>query len=435
MEKHTRAPRAREAAQLRKRRHPSLRPLMWGGEAFEGADILEELPDALGGLLWNSLRNLTFWARAPKEARRNLFPSPAGADRLGDLEQAEIPPPLEQPLRSVASLLVDPADAQISHLSYACKEIARWAADGERFGTAIAYGQAAAILDPGDAAAAYLVGRWTRKRAEGSRAESWFRYAITQARNTEDWESYALAHIGLGNLHSERGNFPLARRALSRAVRAARRHGHRRVVAMALHDLFAIAAETGRMRVAERLAARAAEAYGAGHPRLPNLAQDLAFLWTLHGRFAPALALQERIRSQVNGFPERLFLESAIARAAAGAGTMDVYERAAAEALTRVPDPEVREGVAAALLNLAYAATSAGEWDRAVRTAERARRISEQTQEGKVRLEAEAVQDNALHQLQIAPWVERADAPQPASEEHMREVSEAFYRLLAVESA
>jgi hypothetical protein len=41
---------------------------------------------------------------------------------------------------------------------------------------------------------------------------------------------------------------------------------------------------------------------------------------------------------------------------------MDVYEQAAAEALTRVPDPEAHEGVAAALLNLAYAATSAGEY-------------------------------------------------------------------------
>jgi hypothetical protein len=193
---------------------------------------------------------------------------------------------------------------------------------------------------------------------------------------------------------------------------------------MALHDLFALAAETGRMRVAERLAARAAEAYGAGHPRLPNLTQDLAFLWIENGRFAPALALQERIRSQVNGFPERLFLESAIARAAAGVGRMDVYERAAAETLTRVPDPEVREGVAASLLNLAHAATSAGEWDRAVRTAERARWISEQTREGKVQLEAEAVHERA-----------EPDAALPASGEHTREVAEAIHRLLAAEPA
>jgi tetratricopeptide (TPR) repeat protein len=204
---------------------------------------------------------------------------------------------------------------------------------------------------------------------------------------------------------------------------------------MALHDLFALAAETGRIRVAERLAARAAEAYGPGHPRLPNLAQDLAFLWIENGRFAPSLELQQRIRSDINGFPERLILESAIARAAAGAGRLDVYERAAAEALTRVPDPEVHEGVAAALLNLAYAATSAGEWDRAVRTAERARRISEQTREGKIRLEAEAVHEKALRQLQIAPGAERIDTPQPDSVEHTREVSKAFHRLLAGETA
>ena len=61
---------AREAVQPRKRRHPALPPIMWGGEAFEGADLLEEFPTNLGGLLWNSLRNLTFWARAPKSVLR-----------------------------------------------------------------------------------------------------------------------------------------------------------------------------------------------------------------------------------------------------------------------------------------------------------------------------------------------------------------------------
>jgi tetratricopeptide (TPR) repeat protein len=204
---------------------------------------------------------------------------------------------------------------------------------------------------------------------------------------------------------------------------------------MALHDLFAIAAETGRLRAAERLAARAAAAYGASHPRLPYLAQDLAFLWTLHGRFLPALELQQRIRSNINGFPERLILESAIARAAAGAGRLDVYERAAAEALTRVPSPEVHEGVAAALLNLAYAASSAGEWDRAVRTAERARRISEQTREGKIRLEAEAVHERASRQLQVAPREERADTPQPTAVEQTQVVADTFHRLLAAKPA
>lgn len=380
-------------------------PLIRGGEgAFEGAEILEEVPGELGGLLWDSLRSVMLWTRAPERGRAGLFVPGTAERRSEDLEGIALPDRLSAPLRTVTRMLADPGRTDATELAGACGAIAAWAWDEGHTGTAVAFMQAAALTCPTDAAVAKEVGRMTRIRGEGARAETWFLYAIDQGRRTGDWESYALAHIGVGNLYGQRGNFPSARRSLMRALRASRRHGHRRVEAMALHDLFVIAAAAGRVRTAEKYAVAAAERYGPGHPRLPVLAKDLAFLWTEHGYFESALKVFYPVRPLVRGFPEELLLVSATARAAAGAGDAEGYERALAEAEGMIPVPETREGVAPAVLNLAHAAVSRREWGRAAVAAERARRIAGETGEAKVRLAAGDVLDR----------ISQPEAPSPA---------------------
>lgn len=377
-----------------RRRHRVPPPLTRGGEgAFEGAEILGEVAGEPGGLLWDSLRNVMLWARAPEGARGELFVPGTAERRAGELERIALPERLAAPLRTINGMLARPARTDAAELAGACRGVAEWAWDEGHTGTAVAFMQAAVFVVPADAAAAKEVGRMTRLRGEGPRAESWFLYAIDQARQTGDWESYALAYLGVGNLYGQRGNFPGARRALMRAYRAARRHGHRNVEAMVLHDLFVVAAAVGRVRPAERYAVAAAERYGPGHPRLPVLAQDLAFLWTEHGYFEPALQVFEPLRPLVRGFPEALLLVSATARAAAGAGRAERYEGARVEAEGMVPVPEAQEGVAPAILNLAHAAASRGEWGGAAEAAERARRIAGRTGEAKVRIAAEALLD------------------------------------------
>lgn len=413
--------------------HHRVPPPLTGAEAaIEGLAILEELPDELGLLLWHSLRNATFWARMPPAARSGLFQPDAATDRQTDLDALSLPSRLDAPLRAIASLLAAPADAEVSVISDACLGIGHWAADEGRFGTAAEFAQAAVALRNDDAKAAYLAGRWARKRGDGARAETWFRYAIAEARQNEDWETYALSHVGIGCLFDGRGSFPQARRVLTRALRASRRYRLRNVEAMALHDLFALAISTRKLQAAERLAAAAVEAYGPGHPRVPVVAQDLAFLWTEHGRFAPAMEVLQRVEPLVSGFPEQLLLTSALARAAAGAGRMDLYESASAAAMTMIPEPEVREGVAPALLNLARGAASAGEWERAGRAAARAESIARSTGEAKVRLAAEAVREEVERHARASQPVQPAEADTMVASQAERQLTEVISGHLAI---
>jgi tetratricopeptide (TPR) repeat protein len=423
-------PSAEQEGEGRDRRFRVPPPLTRGQEPFEGAEILEEIPTELGGLLWNSLRNVTLWARAVGEDPSQLFAEGAAERRLEDLGRMEIPQDLSQPLYTIARLLGNPEHADADEVARACRTIAAWAMREGCLGTAVAYLQAAVLVRPTDAAAAYEVGRLTRKRAEGPRAETWFHYAINQGRRTGDWESYALSYVGLGNLRADRGNFPAARRALSRALRASRRHGHRHVEAMALHDLFATAIHTESVRAAERLVVQAAEAYGPDHPRLPHLAHDMAFLWMKKRYFGHALRIFERLRARISGF-ESVLLAANTARAAAGAGQKGSYERAQTEAEAMIPAWTTHEGLAAVLVSLAHAAMGVGDRSRAIDLAERALSVTERTREGKMRLEAESILDQAKPRELAQVDTDGTRTP-PSSTEHVAEILGALLSAGAV---
>jgi tetratricopeptide (TPR) repeat protein len=315
----------------------------------------------------------------------------AAHQRRQALSDGSIPLLLREPLDQITDLLAKPGEAIPGIIADACRSIAAWAIDERHLATAISYLQVVILLDPRDAATAYQLARTARRHGEGQRAETWFHYSVHYARRNRDWATYSLAFIGVGNLHGERGNYPAAKRSLMRALRASRRHGIRAVEAMALHDLFTTALHSQSYRAAERLAAAAAEAYGAGHPRLPHLAHDLAVLWIEQGQFEPALEVLSLVYPQIAGFPERMIVASSLARAAAGAGRTDVYERARGETESMLPETDSVEGVAPTLLNLARAAASMGDRVRAREWAERTCRVARHMREGKVRLEAEAV--------------------------------------------
>ena len=366
-------------------------PLTEGNEAFEGGDILEELEGELGGLLWNSLRSVTLWARAAADRRAAMAAPEAAARRLDEIAALSVPPAIATALETLALVLAEPGTVQGASVSGACRTVAEWANAEGMVGTALAFLQAAALARPDDPGLSYAVGRMARRHGEPTRAESWLQHAIVQARRKEDWETYTLVYAGLGNLYAERGNFPAGRRALTRALRTAQRHSLRKLEGESQHDLFAIAAETGRVREAERLAAATLDIYGKGHRRLPYLAQDLAFLWVERGLSGAALSVVNALRPHIRGFPERMLLLSNAARAAAGVGDREHFERAWAETEQEVPPVPFREGVAAALLNLAIGAEMLGDLERARDAGSQAVQVARRTREGKVRLTAEAL--------------------------------------------
>jgi tetratricopeptide (TPR) repeat protein len=337
-------------------------------------------------------------------------------------------PAVTTALDTLASVLSEPGTVQGASLAAACRTLADWAHAEGKVGTALAFLQAAALARPDDAGISYAVGRMARRHGEPTRAESWLQHAIVLARRKEEWEMYTLVYAGLGNLYAERGNFPAGKRALTRALRTARRHSLHAREGETLHDLFAIAAETGRVREAERLAAAAVESYGKGHPRLPYLAHDLAFLWVERRMFGPALAVMEGLRPHIKGFPGRMMLFSAAARAAAGVGDRERFERAWVETEQEVPPVPYREAVAAALLNLALGAEMLGELDRARSMALRAADVAGRTREGKLRLAAEALEERAA-----AGKPRPAPAPLPErSRERSEKLADRFTGLLQV---
>jgi tetratricopeptide (TPR) repeat protein len=391
------------AASGRGRRRRTPPPLSDGSERFEGGDILAEVEGELGGLLWNSLRNATVWARATDEARAAMAVPEAAVLRAADLESIAPPGAIRAPLEAIAATLDRPAEVTAGEISAACRSISEWASAQGFKATAVDFMQAAALAMPSDASLAVTVGRLARWRAEYPRAESWFLFAVSESRRNGDWTSYARAFIGLGNLYGERGNLPAAKRAATQALRAAKRHSLREQEGMALHDLFVFAAHVNRVREADEYAAAAARVYGEGHPRLPRLAHDLAYLWLERGYHADALPIFLALRPHTTGHREKFMLLSSIVRSAAGAGETELFEETWEQAVAAIAD--TGEAVAAAWLNMAYGAELAGDMERAEGAARKAFEVAEKTREGKLRLTAEAL----LERVTAGPREEEAE--------------------------
>ena len=369
-------------------------PLTRGAELLEGAEVLSELPSEAGVILWKSLRNVMLWSASGPRDRGELFSAGAQRRRLAEIAATEIDPVLLQPLEAIAEMLEAPAAANREKVALACQRIAQWASTRGAQATNLAFVQAAALACPHDPRLAFAVGRLARQRAENSRSESWFRRAIMLGRQSGDWETYALAYLGLGNLFFQRGSFPLARRAHIKGLRAARRKGHREIVGRAYHDLMAIEVESENPSRAEDYAAAALRAYGAGHSRLPALAHDTAALWLLQGSFSRALPVFEAVLPHLQHPAERMGVLSNVARAAAGAGRPEIFADAWDGVWRSAAEAEAAPACSTALLNLAHGASLLGHWDRAEEAATRAEQIATTRGESQVRFGADALLDS-----------------------------------------
>ncbi|HEX8690917.1 MAG TPA: tetratricopeptide repeat protein [Longimicrobium sp.] len=386
-----------------------------GQEAFEGLGVLDEVRGPLGLLLWQSLRDVNLWSSFPPDERAEVFVPGADAWLLGMIRSAEVDVQLESPLMTIMRMVASPGEARPEAVELACQHVAHWADNHDHAATSIAFAQAAALAVPFDAGAAYAVGRLARRRAEYSRAETWFRRAVALARQSGDWTSYALAFSGLGNLYKQRGNFPAARRFHVRALRAARRHSLRSIQGAALHDLFVLAAGSNQNDDAERYARGAFELYGPDHPRLSALANDIAYFWMERGHFAAALTVFQALLPHMMRHEDRLVGLANIVRASAGAGQRRLFEESWDEVWDGLARNEQTENASAVLLELAHGAAQLGESERAERAAERAVKIARDRGEGRTLLTAESVLESARRGRAVRT---RAEAPpRPEREE------------------
>jgi tetratricopeptide (TPR) repeat protein len=368
-----------------------------GDEIFEGLGVLDELSGERGLVLWQSLRDALLWADAQDDERTALFSPDAERIRMAMILAAQPAAEVEEPMSVLARMLGEPTRISEEMVALACRRISQWSDDEGLLATALAFAQAAATVTPGDAGAAFAVGKLARRRGETARAETWFRRTIALARQIGDWATYAQAFIGLGNLYLQRGNFPGARRFLVRAVRAAQRNSLHAIEGAALHDLFVVAMYADRPEDAQQYARAAFDAYGEHHSALPALAQDVAYWWVTQGYYARALPV---LRSTLPHFPhpnERLAALGSIARATGGLGDRNGFREAWEACYDLIQNTSVGEKAAQGLMDVAHGAASLALWDKAETAAREAYEIGMRRGEAKIRLDAEALIDSVRH--------------------------------------
>lgn len=388
-------------------------PYLSGSEPMEAAGILEEMGGPMGLLLWQTARDATLWATTPAERREGLFHPDAEPRRLADvLSVGDAVESIEEPLRALAALLSHPADVAPEAVMLACNRISQWAESREMIRSALAYAQASALSMPGSARSALQVGRLARRVAEHARAEGWLQRAVVLARQEGDRLTHAFGYSALGNLYKMRGNMPAAERHHLRALRIARRHSLAGREAAAVHDLFVICAETGRLPEAITYARGAVTAYGPRHERLPALAHDIAVLWVENGEFGRALPVLLSVWPHLAPGDRVLGLTNA-ARAAGALRDQTTYAECHARSLAIIDAAESREHHAVAVLNLARGAVGLGELDLGRRLADRATALAVQAGEHKISFGAEAL----LQQIDAnRSAITSPPLPAPASE-------------------
>jgi len=367
--------------------------------SFRGSEILGEHDELPAYVLWSAFQDAELWAGAATGAR--LYHG--GADWAGfiprlDAAFAEIVPALR-----VLAELSRTAPGDAAAVARGCDTIAEWCELRGKLGTAVEFAQVASVAYPDHPMYAARAARLLKERAEWSRSASWYDHAIHNARRVGDWYAYSDAYCGLAGLFAERGNFPRARRLLQRALRAALRNHVDEQAANAYHYLFTLEAVAGNWDRAEGLVVKALAKYPDDSPRRARLARDLAYRWILRGYFDRALPLAQEVLRHFATPGLRALAWSDIARAAAGAGDEDVFERAWAQAKVLLDEGMSEPYGITILLNLAHGAAFRGEVARARLPARQAAELARSRGEPQSVLEAEALLASLLSAGRASP--------------------------------
>jgi tetratricopeptide (TPR) repeat protein len=361
-------------------------------------EILNELPNVLGLVLWQDVRHLHAWVEAAAALPHGRMRSGArGA--LPDLHPGSVPaarpspkdffnpspPPwvvakrkearaqcgeLGAALDEFRSVAAAPLSVDRGAVAEGCRQVVEWALAHEHTQTAIEFAEAAARVDPENPGMANLAGRVTRNAGEFARAEVWFNRGIGYARDQNNRVELTRAHLGLGILCQEMGRVCGAMRHFNIGSRKARKQGIEWLAAEVQHDLMLLLTIRGRYREAEQHARLALRWYGKRHARFPLYAADVALLMVLERNYSLAARFSKGALRHVTNPGARAVILSLYARALAGEGLTGELDRLRKRVLRLLED--YREKEAVALWHLAAAEQLAGRWEQAAVTAQRA---------------------------------------------------------------
>jgi tetratricopeptide (TPR) repeat protein len=358
----------------------------------EGDMILREVPGALGIQLWGALRDVMLWTESPRrDLRVSVPPLPAGADRerAGQVRAAEMDEDLQKVLLEMAAHTTSGVLSAVPLLADCCLRVSEWAQARGAVRTRLSFLRAAALLRPTDAKLALETGRLTRDLGYYAAAEGWLRASISLSRAQFDWETYAWGYVYLAWIYWRAGNLSAAMALARRALRKARRHHFRTLQGFAHHSSFVFLSDDDP-REAYTHALGALRSFGSAHPRIPLLAQDVATYWADARHYQRALPVVEAVLPRVENLNERGLVTAGLARAGAGAGKREIYERARADALRTFSESPSDARWAEAFVVIARADALATEWERARAAAEQAIEIARRRGETLVLTAAEA---------------------------------------------
>jgi tetratricopeptide (TPR) repeat protein len=313
-----------------------------------------------------------------------------------------------------------------------------WAEDAAAGRTALAFFQAAEDANPDNPHFPYNVGRIARKLAMYDEAEAWLKWSNWVARGAGRWDVAALSLSGLGNLHRQRGNLPLAIRYHELTRRIARKHGLRTLEGDALYDLVGLSFDFDDPKRGMEYAHRAIQAYGPGHTRIIRLAKDIAWIWMdRYGEFECAAEVFTALLDHIWEPRRRLVLLASLARAAAGAGWGEVFENMWIETWTLLRYQQTQDGHAAALTQVALAAGTLSQWHRARLAASEALNVARARSEGEMVILAESiletVRTNVLAEDGIrAVFRDRGFAPRSSHDQAVAELASDFSAAMRV---
>jgi hypothetical protein len=337
-------------------------------------EILEEVGGTVGLVLWEALSDVRLWTRVEQRSRMFRRTSREHRARLGQALAAE--PTLAAALRTFAEMVDGPASIAPLRIAEACSEVYAWAEERAALGTAAHFAEAAALVDQAaeiidEAAAerANVAARSCRRAALNSHSAIWYQRGHGLAVRAGADEQAIRAMLGYGGLMYGLGRYDRARRFLNRAARRARSTRRTRQAAETEHDLLAIASDLRLFGVGEQHALAALREYPIHHPRIPFLVHDVAYFFVANGIYSPAIPLVRASIRAMSRPQDPILAWGTLARAAAGAGRLDVYRRARGTALKLAG--QYQEHAPATLRSIAYAAQLAGEWDVAADAARR----------------------------------------------------------------
>jgi len=364
-----------------------------------------EIHGLLGTVLWKALRDVRMCSGEDARERRRLLRPPNDGVRERFATASEEAIELAPVLGTFMSLLEDPAVVEPRDLAVACHRVHEWADQRGLELTAYHFAEGAAYADPNDPVRANFAARMARRALRRNRASMWYWRAYKVAVLARNKRESVYALLGYGTMMKDIGNFREARKAFDRAARRAVGSGRRREAAEAYHDLFTIALEAGKYRLAERHMATALSIYPARHERIPALAYDIAFLMIRRRHYSSALSVLERTVRLIGRREEQALVWSALAWAAGGAGWRERYREAERLALELVA--VFHDFAPAIYIHLAEGCRALRDWEPAEAYAEAAQESALEREESTLAHEASELR---------AAIRRREDAPEEAPE-------------------